>query len=138
MYKLLLILFFSISITVNAQDTLKHSIELGQRYENFIDRDTYRLYSSLQYGYKIKNKHDIFGGVLYQNRNGDDAVQGIVDFYPTYNKGYMFFSFRYSNNILFPNLIGMGEIYRNFPQRHEASIGLRYIQPVDDYNIYVV
>jgi len=138
MYKILLILFFSISITVNAQDTLKNSIELGQRYENFIDRDTYRLFTSLQYGHKIKKKHDIFGRLVYQNRNGDDAIQGIVDFYPTYDKGYMFFSFRYSNNIMFPNIIGMGEVYRNLGKRHEASFGLRYIRPIDDYNIYVV
>ena len=138
MYKLLLILFFSISMTVNAQDTLKHSIELGQRYENFIGRDTYRLFTSLQYGYKIKNKHDIFGRLVYQNRNGDDAFQGIIDFYPTYDKGYMFFSFRYSDNILFPNMIAMGEVYRNLGKRHEASFGLRYIQPIDNYNIYVV
>jgi YaiO family outer membrane protein len=138
MYKLLLILFFSFSLTVNAQDSLKHSIELGQRYENYLERDTYRYITSLQYGYKIKNKHDIFGRLLYQNRNGDNATQGIVDFYPTYDKGYMFFSVRYSNNILFPKIIVMGEVYRNFLKIHEASIGLRYINPIDDYNIYVI
>lgn len=138
MYKILLILFFSVSITVNAQDSLKHSIELGQRYENYLERSTYRYITSLQYGYKIKNKHEIYGSIVYQNRNGDNAIQGIVDFYPTYDKGYMFFSFRYSNNILFPKITAIGEVYRNFLKIHEASIGLRYIQPIDNYNIYVI
>ena len=50
----------------------------------------------------------------------------------------MFFSFRYSNSILFPRITAMGEVYRNFAKRHEASIGLRYLKPFDSYDIYVI
>jgi YaiO family outer membrane protein len=138
MKKIILFLLFLTPLAVFGQDSLKHTIEIGQRYENFIGRETYRTFTSVQYGYKIKNKHDVFGRIIYQNRNGDNAIQSIVDFYPTYNKGYMFFSVRYSNSILFPKLTVMGEVYRNFLERHEASVGLRYLKPFDGYNIYVI
>ena len=134
----IVIILILIHLDLSAQDTLKHSIEFRQRYENFTTSDTYRLYSSLQYGYKIAGKHDIFGRVIYQNINGESALQSMVDFYPTYNKGYMFFSLRYSNSHLFPKIIAMGEVYRKVMKKHEASFGLRYIRPLDKYNIYVI
>lgn len=134
---LLCILFF-IHINAYTQDTLKHSVEFNQRYENFITNDTYQVFSSLQYGYKIKGIHDIYGRIIYKNRNGENAIQSMVDFYPTYSRGYMFFSVRYSSSILFPKTIAMGEIYSKVFQKHEASFGLRYIRPLDKYNIYVI
>lgn len=134
------LLFILILTTSNlcAQDTLKHTVEFGQRYENFTTNDTYQLFSTLQYGYKIAGKHDIYGRIIYKNRNGESALQSMVDFYPTYKRGYMFFSVRYSNSILFPKTIVMGEIYSKVLKKHEASLGLRYIRPLDKYNIYVI
>jgi len=126
------------SNNVFAQDTLRHSIEFNQRYENFTKNNTYRLYSSVQYGYKVANKHDVFGRLVYQNRNGEKAIQTNVDFYPTYKRGYMFFSLRHSNSILFPQTIAMGEIYSKVFEKHEASIGIRYLRPFEKYNIYVI
>lgn len=135
---LLVFILFIIRLNLSAQDTLTHSIEYTQRYENFTTNDTYQLFSSLQYGYKIAGKHDIYGRVIYKNRNGENAFQSMIDFYPTYKNGYMFFSLRYSSSLLFPEVIVMGEIYSKLFQKHEASIGLRYIRPLDTYNIYVV
>ena len=135
---LLVLLFFLIQVDLIAQDSLRHSVEFRQRYENFAASDTYRLYSSLQYGYKIAGKHDIYGRFIYQNRNGENALQSIVDFYPTYKNGYMFFSMRYSNSILFQKILVIGEVYRKVMQKHEASFGLRYLRPLEQYDIYVI
>ncbi len=136
----IILLFIALVISSNllAQDSLKHTLEFGQRYENYTTNDTYQLFTSLQYGYKIAGKHDLYGRVIYKNRNGESAVQSMVDFYPTYSKGYMFFSLRYSNSILFPKIILMSEVYTQVFKSHEASIGLRYLNPLDDYSIYVI
>jgi YaiO family outer membrane protein len=135
---LIIYILFLLHLDLSAQDTLRHSLEFRQRYENFTTSDKQRIFSSLQYGYKIAGKHDIYGRVIYQNINGEGALQSMVDFYPTYNKGYMFFSFRYSNSQLFPKVTLMGEIYTKVMQKHEASIGLRYLRPLDQYDIYII
>lgn len=131
-------MLFISSTMVFGQDTLKHTVEFNQRYENFIGRNTYRTYTSLAYGQKINRKHDLYGRLIYQNRNGEGAIQSIIDFYPTYDKGYMFFSFRHSNSILFPKVTLISEVYRNFAKKYEGSVGLRYIKPINDYNIYIL
>lgn len=138
MKKIVLFLLLVLPIMVFGQDSLKNTVEFNQRYENFIGRDTYRTFTSLAYGRKVAGKHDLYGRLIYQNRDGEGALQSIVDFYPTYNKGYMFFSFRYSNSILFPQITGIGEVYRTVGKKFEASLGARYIRPLEDYNIYVL
>ena len=135
---LLVLILFLIQLDLIAQDSLKHSIEFRQRYENFTTSDTYRLFSSLQYGYNIAGKHDIYGRVIYQNINSESALLSIVDFYPTYNKGYMFFSLRYSGSPLFAKFTAIGEIYTKVMQKHEASFGLRYLRPLEQYDIYII
>ena len=138
MKRVILYILFLIQLDLCAQDTLVHSIEFRQRYENFTSSDKSRIYSSLQYGHKIAGKHDIYGRAIFQNSNGENALQSIIDIYPTYNKGYMFFSLRYSNSLLFPKTTVMGEVYTKLMQKHEASIGLRYLRPLDKYDIYVI
>ena len=122
----------------HAQDSTRYSLEVSYRYEDFIQNETFRSYTSVQLGRKFADKHDLFVQAIYQNRSGEPAWQGVVDFYPSYKKGYMFYSFRYANSILFPRITAISEVYRSVFKNQEFSVGLRYLQPVRGYNLYIV
>ena len=138
MNKFLTILFVLTGFFVNAQDTLVHTIDVSHRQEFFLERSTGRSFTLVQYGYKLNGKHDIMPALIYQTRDGQNATQWILDAYPSYKKGYMFFSARYSNSILFPRFVAIGEIYYNLPKAQEVSFGLRYINAVESSNIYII
>lgn len=123
------------------KDTTRHIIDYGYRYEYF-SNDLERSFHQLQYGYRFENKNQNYNTLLvsavYQRRQGNEALQYIVDYYPTHKKGYYFFSMRYSDSNLFPTVMTIGEFFRSFNGNMEWSAGMRYLHVLDYYNIYAI
>ncbi len=71
----------------------------------------------------------VLGRVNYAHRFGDDGYQFEIDAYPRLRrKTYLFLNLGYSSTDLFPQWRSSAEVYHNFPDGWEASLGFRNLK----------
>ena len=76
--------------------------------------------------------------VNYANRFNMHGVQFEMDFYPKFSKlFYGYLNYGFSNSPIFPNHRVGAEVYSNWPESMELSLGMRYLDFADTKaNIY--
>lgn len=118
-----------LKLTEYRQDALKNSLKLTYSLEVFDDefnRDPWQL-TALSYSRKTK-----FGSLIarmnYAERYGDNGIQFELDAYPSIaENSYLYLSYGFSADGLFPNNRYGIELYRNFSHGIEGSAGMRYL-----------
>lgn len=95
-------------------------------FDNEFNRDPWQLIA-LSYGHKTK-LGSVIGRVNYAQRFGNQSFQYELDAYPKISENnYIYLNYGFSNGSLYPkNRYGF-ELYRNFSNAFEGSIGARLL-----------
>jgi len=110
-------------------DLMKNRIRLVYTFDNFnseFNRDPWH-FLALSYGRKTK-LGSVIARLNYANRFDSNGLQFEIDAYPKIGENnYAYVNYGYSSDALFPgNRFGF-ELYHNFPNAWEGSIGMRYL-----------
>ena len=110
-------------------DLMKNKIRLGYTFDNFnneFNRDPWH-FLALSYGRKTK-LGSVIARLNYANRFDSNGLQFEIDAYPKIGENnYVYVNYGYSSDALFPgNRFGF-ELYHNFPNAWEGSLGMRYL-----------
>ncbi|WP_372652277.1 YaiO family outer membrane beta-barrel protein [Draconibacterium sp.] len=110
-------------------DLMKNRIRLVYTFDNFnsdFSRDPWH-FLALSYGRKTK-LGSVIARLNYANRFDSNGLQFEIDAYPKIGENnYAYVNYGYSSDALFPgNRFGF-ELYHNFPNAWEGSLGMRYL-----------
>ncbi len=105
-------------------DRMKHKLSAWYRYEDFdTDLDPWHE-TGLQLSRKM-NWGDLIGRVTHVERFDDSGQQFEIDAYPKLpNRFYFYLNAGYSGSDLFPEYRYGAELYKNFDDGWEASLGM--------------
>ncbi|MBN2635731.1 MAG: YaiO family outer membrane beta-barrel protein [Prolixibacteraceae bacterium] len=110
-------------------ELLKNNIRIIYTVDLFdkdFNRDPWQLIA-LSYGYKTK-LGSVTGRVNFARRFGNQSFQYELDAYPKISENnYVFLNYGFSNGALFPKNRYSLELYHNFPNAFEGSIGARLL-----------
>ena len=95
------------------------------------------IYSGVEYT-RATDAGKIIPRVNYANRFDTHGLQFEMDFYPELSKKfYGYLNYGYSPSDIFPNHRVGVELYTNLPKGMEASLGVRYLDFLNDQNTLI-
>lgn len=93
------------------------------------------IYSGIEY-IRVTDAGKIIPRINYANRFETHALQFEMDFYPELSKTfYGYLNYAYSASEIFPNHRVGVELYANLPKGKEASLGIRYLDFLNQQNM---
>ena len=93
------------------------------------------IYSGIEYT-RVTAAGKIIPRINYANRFETHALQFEMDFYPELSKTfYGYLNYGYSASEIFPSNRAGVELYANLPKGKEASLGIRYLDFLNQQNI---
>lgn len=121
----------TLRIAEDEERVLKNRIGIANSFDMFDKVYDPMINTSLEYKRETA-AGSIIPRINYANRFNSHGVQYEIDFYPKFSKlFYGYINYGYSNATIFPEHRVGAELYSNWPNQMEFSLGMRYLEFAD-------